>query len=210
MPQFIQYAGFISYNASQTCVILSQVLSGFFLQFYLRNYKPRWFKWNYLITGVFMPPVSRHSSSYYLRFLVPVDLLFLLPHGGVTTSIATTTFALWPSRCNLLVQCFQSAVFKARISFWELDNGVWLPCQPNKRGKKGKTTENKGTNLQNNWHEELQIYKARTQQKRETGWENKTCSKLGIRDENDIRHNYPLPLNLIQSVTAHEPLSVFD
>jgi hypothetical protein len=33
---------------------------------------------------------------------------------------------------------------------------------------------------------------------------------LGIRDENDIRHNYPLPLNLIQSVTAHEPLSVFD
>ncbi|KAM0460201.1 hypothetical protein ACHAPV_004990 [Trichoderma viride] len=54
MPQFIQYAGYIPYNASQTCVILSQVLAGFFTQFYLRNYRPRIFKdYSYLITGAF-------------------------------------------------------------------------------------------------------------------------------------------------------------
>ncbi|KAM0513711.1 hypothetical protein ACHAPE_007537 [Trichoderma viride] len=54
MPQFIQYAGYIPYNASQTCVLLSQVLAGFFTQFYLRNYRPRIFKdYSYLITGAF-------------------------------------------------------------------------------------------------------------------------------------------------------------
>ncbi|KAF6807432.1 oligopeptide transporter 7 [Colletotrichum plurivorum] len=52
MPQFIQYAGFIPYNQSQTCVIFSQILAGFFTQFYLRNYRPRIFKdYSYLVTG---------------------------------------------------------------------------------------------------------------------------------------------------------------
>ncbi|KOS18852.1 Oligopeptide transporter 6 [Escovopsis weberi] len=52
LPQFIQYAGFIPYNATQTCVLLSQVIAGFFTQFYLRNYRPRIFKdYMYLITG---------------------------------------------------------------------------------------------------------------------------------------------------------------
>ncbi|KAF8860940.1 OPT superfamily oligopeptide transporter [Acephala macrosclerotiorum] len=51
-PQFIQYAGYIPYNASQTCVIFSQLISGFFVQFYLRNYRPRIFKdYSYLVTG---------------------------------------------------------------------------------------------------------------------------------------------------------------
>ncbi|KAI0121023.1 peptide transporter [Xylariales sp. AK1849] len=54
LPQFIQYAGYIPYNASQTCVIFSQLLSGFFTQFYLRNYRPRIFKdYSYLVTGAF-------------------------------------------------------------------------------------------------------------------------------------------------------------
>ncbi|KKY31697.1 putative opt oligopeptide transporter [Diaporthe ampelina] len=54
LPQFIQYAGFIPYNASQTCVILSQVIAGFFTQFYLRNYRPRIFRdYSYLVTGAF-------------------------------------------------------------------------------------------------------------------------------------------------------------
>ncbi|KAH7314361.1 OPT oligopeptide transporter [Rhexocercosporidium sp. MPI-PUGE-AT-0058] len=51
-PQFIQYAGYIPYNASQTCVIFSQLIAGFFVQFYLRNYRPRIFKdYSYLVTG---------------------------------------------------------------------------------------------------------------------------------------------------------------
>ncbi|KAK0610964.1 OPT oligopeptide transporter [Immersiella caudata] len=54
LPQLIQYAGFIPHNASQTCVLTSQVLAGFFTQFYLRNYKPRIFKdYSYLVTGAF-------------------------------------------------------------------------------------------------------------------------------------------------------------
>jgi len=51
-PQFIQYAGYIPYNASQTCVLLSQIITGFFTQLYLRNYRPRIFKnYMYLVTG---------------------------------------------------------------------------------------------------------------------------------------------------------------
>lgn len=54
MPQLIQYAGYIPYNASQTCVLLSQVLSGLFVQYYLRNHRPRIFKdYSYLVTGAF-------------------------------------------------------------------------------------------------------------------------------------------------------------
>ncbi|KAI0472704.1 OPT oligopeptide transporter [Xylariaceae sp. FL0804] len=54
LPQFLQYAGYIPYNASQTCVIFSQVVAGFYVQFYLRNHRPRLFKdYSYLITGAF-------------------------------------------------------------------------------------------------------------------------------------------------------------
>ncbi|RFU25709.1 hypothetical protein B7463_g10629, partial [Scytalidium lignicola] len=54
LPQFIQYAGYIPYNQSQTCVIWSQIIAGFFTQFYLRNYRPRIFKdYSYLVTGAF-------------------------------------------------------------------------------------------------------------------------------------------------------------
>ncbi|KAI4844996.1 peptide transporter [Aureobasidium sp. EXF-8845] len=52
MPQLIAYSGYIPYNQSQTCVILSQLIAGFFTQFYLRNYRPRIFKdYSYLVTG---------------------------------------------------------------------------------------------------------------------------------------------------------------
>ncbi|CAN9113053.1 unnamed protein product [Alternaria alternata] len=53
-PQFIQFAGYIPYNQSQTCVILSWTIVGFFTQFYLRNYRPRIFRdYSYLIAGAF-------------------------------------------------------------------------------------------------------------------------------------------------------------
>ncbi|PYH90969.1 OPT oligopeptide transporter [Aspergillus ellipticus CBS 707.79] len=51
MAQFIQYAGYIPYNQSQTCVIFSWVIAGFFVQYYLRNWHPKLFKDSYLITG---------------------------------------------------------------------------------------------------------------------------------------------------------------
>ncbi|GKZ96811.1 hypothetical protein CBS147343_10742 [Aspergillus niger] len=54
MPQFIQYAGYVPYNQSQTCVLFSWVISGLFVQYYLRNYHPKIFKdYLYLITGAF-------------------------------------------------------------------------------------------------------------------------------------------------------------
>jgi hypothetical protein len=54
LPQLIQYAGYIPYNQSQTCVILSWIIAGFFTQFYLRNYKPGFFRdYAYMIMGAF-------------------------------------------------------------------------------------------------------------------------------------------------------------
>ena len=54
MPQFIQYAGYLPYNQSQTCVITSWLACGFFVQYYLRNYKPSIFKnYSYMVTGAF-------------------------------------------------------------------------------------------------------------------------------------------------------------
>ncbi|KAJ5146773.1 cytochrome P450 [Penicillium atrosanguineum] len=35
IPQIVQYAGFISYNQSQTCLIFSLMVSGLFVQYYL-------------------------------------------------------------------------------------------------------------------------------------------------------------------------------
>ncbi|KAF7877421.1 hypothetical protein EAF04_001098 [Stromatinia cepivora] len=65
MPQFIQYAGYIPYNQSQTCVIFSQVIAGFFTQFYLRNYRPSIFKnYSYLITGAW------DGASYTVLFIL--------------------------------------------------------------------------------------------------------------------------------------------
>ncbi|KAH8646190.1 OPT oligopeptide transporter [Xylariales sp. PMI_506] len=54
LPQFIQYAGYIPYNQSQTCVIWSQIVAGFFVQLWLRNRHPRIFKdYAYLVMGAF-------------------------------------------------------------------------------------------------------------------------------------------------------------
>lgn len=54
LPQLLQYIGYIPYNQSQTCVLLSWMIAGFFMQFYLRNYRPRIFRdYSYLVTGAF-------------------------------------------------------------------------------------------------------------------------------------------------------------
>ncbi|KAG5949014.1 hypothetical protein E4U53_006076 [Claviceps sorghi] len=65
MPQLIQYAGFIPYNQSQTCIIFSGLMAGFYSQFYLRNYKPRIFKeYMYLVTGAF------DGASLFVLFIL--------------------------------------------------------------------------------------------------------------------------------------------
>lgn len=52
LPQYIQYAGYLPYNQSQTCVIFSWVIAGFYVQYYLRNYKPVIFRdYMYLVTA---------------------------------------------------------------------------------------------------------------------------------------------------------------
>ena len=50
----LQYAGYLPYNQTQTCVVFSWIIAGFYTQFYLRNYKPRIFKdYSYIIAGAF-------------------------------------------------------------------------------------------------------------------------------------------------------------
>jgi OPT oligopeptide transporter protein len=52
LSQFAMYAGYIPYNLTQTCMIMSGITAGFYVQFYLRNYRPRIFKdYSYLVTG---------------------------------------------------------------------------------------------------------------------------------------------------------------
>ncbi|KAJ5116567.1 hypothetical protein N7456_000915 [Penicillium angulare] len=52
ISQFCQYAGYIPYNQTQTCMIFSIIISGFYVQYYLRNYRPQIFKdYSYLVTG---------------------------------------------------------------------------------------------------------------------------------------------------------------
>ncbi|KAK2601835.1 hypothetical protein QQS21_004618 [Conoideocrella luteorostrata] len=65
LPQLIQYAGFIPYNQSQTCVIFSWIIVGFFTQFYLRDYKPRIFRdYMYLVTGAW------DGASLFVLFIL--------------------------------------------------------------------------------------------------------------------------------------------
>ncbi|KAJ5882245.1 Oligopeptide transporter OPT superfamily [Penicillium soppii] len=46
--------GMVPYNTPQTCVIFSQIIGGFYAQYYLRNYKQRIFKeFSYLVTAAF-------------------------------------------------------------------------------------------------------------------------------------------------------------
>ncbi|KXS96592.1 hypothetical protein AC578_11134 [Pseudocercospora eumusae] len=69
LPQLIQFIGFIPYNQSQTCVIFSQILAGLYVQYYLRNYRPRIFKdYSYIITGAFDGAVL--SCLFILSFAV--------------------------------------------------------------------------------------------------------------------------------------------
>lgn len=52
LPQLLQYAGFVPYNQPQTCIILSGIIAGVFMQFYIRNYHPRIYKhYSYLVTS---------------------------------------------------------------------------------------------------------------------------------------------------------------
>ncbi|WVQ69693.1 uncharacterized protein L199_007913 [Kwoniella botswanensis] len=54
LPQFFAYAGYLGFNQTQSCVIFSILFAGFFTQYYLRNYRPHFFKnYSYLVTAAF-------------------------------------------------------------------------------------------------------------------------------------------------------------
>ncbi|WOO80304.1 Oligopeptide transporter 5 [Vanrija pseudolonga] len=53
-PQLLVYSGYLGYNQTQTCIIWSTLTIGFFFQYYLRNYHPRFFKdYSYLVMAGF-------------------------------------------------------------------------------------------------------------------------------------------------------------
>lgn len=52
VPMLCMYSGWMGYNQTQSCTVLSGLLAGFFVQYYLRNYRPRIFKdYSYLVTA---------------------------------------------------------------------------------------------------------------------------------------------------------------
>ncbi|WVF65583.1 hypothetical protein IAT40_000313 [Kwoniella sp. CBS 6097] len=54
LPTFFAYAGYLGFNQTQSCVIFSILFAGFFTQYYLRNYRPYFFKnYSYLVTAAF-------------------------------------------------------------------------------------------------------------------------------------------------------------
>ena len=54
VPTILMYSGWMGYNQTQTSPILSTLLAGFFVQYYLRNYRPKIFKnYSYLVTAAF-------------------------------------------------------------------------------------------------------------------------------------------------------------
>ncbi|KAK7532799.1 peptide transporter [Phyllosticta citribraziliensis] len=70
VPHLINFSGYIPYNASQTCVLLSQVTAGFTVQYYLRNYKPRIFRdYSYLVTGAW------DGAALFVLFLLSFAVL---------------------------------------------------------------------------------------------------------------------------------------
>ncbi|KAK7513214.1 OPT oligopeptide transporter [Phyllosticta citriasiana] len=70
VPHLINFSGYIPYNASQTCVLLSQVTAGFTVQYYLRNYKPRIFSdYSYLVTGAW------DGAALFVLFLLSFAVL---------------------------------------------------------------------------------------------------------------------------------------
>jgi hypothetical protein len=115
MPQLIAYSGYIPYNQSQTCVILSQLIAGFFTQFYLRNYRPRIFKdYSYLVTGawdgasllalfilsfaVFGAAGSPKPFPYVmLSLMISQKLIRNTDPGGVTMSTETMICVRYPN-----------------------------------------------------------------------------------------------------------------
>ena len=115
MPQLLAYAGYIPYNQSQTCVLLSQIIAGFFTQFYLRNYRPRIFKdYSYLITGAwdgasllalfilsFAVFGAAGSAKPFPWVILPLVYPILLTHnidlGGATMLMEIMTFVQYLS-----------------------------------------------------------------------------------------------------------------
>ncbi|MCO5588277.1 hypothetical protein L7F22_042232 [Adiantum nelumboides] len=52
LPIIFQYSGWFAYNQTQSCIMLTTVVLGIFVQFYLRNYKPKIFKrYSYIVAA---------------------------------------------------------------------------------------------------------------------------------------------------------------
>lgn len=50
----LTYSGYLGFNQTQSCTVLSSFAAGFFVQYYLRNYRPRIFQnYSYLVTAAF-------------------------------------------------------------------------------------------------------------------------------------------------------------
>jgi hypothetical protein len=47
-----QYAGFLGFNQTQSCIMFTSIAVGVYVQYYLRNYRPKIFKdYSYIVAG---------------------------------------------------------------------------------------------------------------------------------------------------------------
>ncbi|ODN75285.1 hypothetical protein L202_06468 [Cryptococcus amylolentus CBS 6039] len=82
LPQFFIYSGYLGFNQTQSCVVLSQLAAGFFTQFYLRKYKPRIFRdYSYLVTAAW------DGASLFV--------LFILSFAVFGAANSTVAFPSW-------------------------------------------------------------------------------------------------------------------
>nr|XP_031859812.1 uncharacterized protein CI109_004660 [Kwoniella shandongensis]KAA5526884.1 hypothetical protein CI109_004660 [Kwoniella shandongensis] len=51
IPTVLMYSGWLGYNQTQSCTVLSTLAAGFFVQYYLRTYRPKLYKESYLFTA---------------------------------------------------------------------------------------------------------------------------------------------------------------
>ncbi|WOO82729.1 Oligopeptide transporter 5 [Vanrija pseudolonga] len=81
LPTFFMYTGWLGYNQTQSCTVLSGVAAGFYVQYYLRNYRPRIFKdFQYLVTAGF------DGASLFVVFILSFAVLGA---GGPTVPFPT-------------------------------------------------------------------------------------------------------------------------
>lgn len=117
LPTLCMYSGWLGYNQTQSCTVLARLLAGFYVQYYLRNYKPNIFKkYQYLVTAA----VGRCVPPRPLRALVrclwrrwptgPVPNLVAQPQSRYNVPGPLPSNVLMSTKQSYVIECFSPGV----------------------------------------------------------------------------------------------------